>query len=179
MAKLDQFSRKKETFQPQVQQQNKPQSEQVVAPIEEIIEPESLIEEDEEAIEVEAPVLTPPEPEVPADDDDDESEEDEEPEEPEESLDESTQESSPAPVPEEANGWHLIGDMIITHPPRNGMPVKLAESTDDEGTLGYWKRTRAFANSTMRWVEQGKWVDFVTGQDIPFQPKFWKERFGV
>lgn len=75
------------------------------------------------------------------------------------------------------NGWHPIDTKIVLQmPPRNGMPVKLSENPDDEGVLAVWKKTRKFANATHRWSESGKWIDFYSGMDIPFQPKYWKER---
>jgi hypothetical protein len=76
------------------------------------------------------------------------------------------------------NGWHpLHTQIVLLMPPRNGMPVRLSETTDGEGVFGIWKKTRKFANSTHRWEESGKWVDFQSGMDISFVPKYWRERF--
>lgn len=62
---------------------------------------------------------------------------------------------------------------------RNGMPIYISETGEDEGVLSYWKKTRTFSNPIKRWVEQGKWVDFMSGQDIKFHPNFWRERYGI
>lgn len=76
------------------------------------------------------------------------------------------------------NGWHPIDTKIVLEmPPRNGMGVKLAENSNDKGILALWKKTRKFANATHRWQESGKWIDFHSGMDINFIPKYWKERF--
>lgn len=76
------------------------------------------------------------------------------------------------------NGWHPIDtEIVIEMPPRNGMGVRLSEFPEGEGVLAVWKKTRKFANTTHRWQESGKWVDFHSGMDITFQPKYWKERF--
>lgn len=76
------------------------------------------------------------------------------------------------------NGWHSIDTKIVLQmPPRNGMGVKLSETPEGDGVLALWKKTRKFANPTHRWEESGKWVDFHSGMDISFQPKYWKERF--
>lgn len=77
-----------------------------------------------------------------------------------------------------ANGWNLIEeDISIKSPPRNGLPVRLSEKPEGDGILAFWKRLRAFANSTKRWQETGAWFDFHNGQQISFEPKYWKERF--
>lgn len=79
------------------------------------------------------------------------------------------------------NGWHVLPTEIAPHPsllpPRNGMPVRLSETTDGEGILVFWKKTRKYANTTHRWEHSGKWCDFQTGLDINFIPKYWRERF--
>lgn len=67
----------------------------------------------------------------------------------------------------------LIGDL----PPRNGMPVRLSFTPNGEGILGFWKRTRAFSNPTKKWVDHGKWCDFLTGYDMAFTPRYWRERY--
>lgn len=75
------------------------------------------------------------------------------------------------------NGWRTMdSDIVINLPPRNGLPVKVSENTGD-GVVAFWKRIRAFANPTKRWKESGAWYDFHTGQKIPFEPKYWKERY--
>lgn len=80
--------------------------------------------------------------------------------------------------PENLNGWHPIDtEIVMEMPPRNGMPVRLSINNDSEGVLAVWKKTRKFANATHRWQESGKWIDFNTGLDISFAPKYWKERF--
>ena len=79
---------------------------------------------------------------------------------------------------ESLNGWHSIDtDMVMEHPPRNGMPVRLSRISDGDGVLAYWKRSRTFANSTKRWQEVGNWYNFNTSVRIDFEPKYWKERF--
>lgn len=70
------------------------------------------------------------------------------------------------------NGWHPIHTA-----PRNGMPVKLVEKPEGDSVLCVWKKTRAFANPTKRWEITGKWVNFISGLDISFIPKYWQERF--
>ncbi len=76
------------------------------------------------------------------------------------------------------NGWHSIEtDIVLKSPPRNGMAVKVSETPDSEGVVVFWKRLRAFANATKRWQETGAWCNFHTGQKIPFEPKYWKERY--
>lgn len=76
------------------------------------------------------------------------------------------------------NGWESIDTkIVIKMPPRNGMPIRLSENPDEHGVLAMWKKTRKFANTTHRWMESGKWVDFQSGMDISFIPKYWKERF--
>ena len=76
------------------------------------------------------------------------------------------------------NGWHPIDtEIVLQMPPRNGMGVKLSETPDGDGVLAMWKKTRKFANTTHRWAESGKWVDFHSGMDISFTPKYWKDRF--
>jgi hypothetical protein len=76
------------------------------------------------------------------------------------------------------NGWHPLDTEVVTEtPPRNGIPVKVSESTEGDGIVVFWKRLRAFANATKRWQECGAWIDFHTGMKIAFEPKYWKERF--
>jgi len=77
-------------------------------------------------------------------------------------------------------GWHSIDtEIVLKMPPRNGMPVKLSEIPEGDGVVGYWKKTRKFANATHRWQESGKWIDWFTGMDINFTPKYWKERNAI
>lgn len=74
------------------------------------------------------------------------------------------------------NGWQsLDAEVAVQIAPRNGMAVRLSETPDGDGVLGFWRRTRAFNGK--RYAETGKWIDFHTGTDISFQPKYWKERF--
>lgn len=76
------------------------------------------------------------------------------------------------------NGWNIIEpDVVLNSPPRNGIPIRLSEEYNGEGVLAFWKKERAFANSTKRWEEHGVWRDFYTGMVISFKPKYWKERF--
>lgn len=72
-------------------------------------------------------------------------------------------------------GWKIIGEQIQDIPPLNGMPVKISKDGKDEGTVAFWKRTRAFNGK--RWAETGKWLDFMTGVSIAFDPKYWRERY--
>jgi hypothetical protein len=75
-------------------------------------------------------------------------------------------------------GWKSVdAQSVIELPPRNGMPVKLSQDGTDDGVIAFWKRTRAFANATKRWVETGAWYDFQTGARVAFEPRYWKERF--
>ena len=76
-------------------------------------------------------------------------------------------------------GWTLIGDLINTHPPRNGMPVYISETGIDEGVLAFWTKTRAFANTTKRWEEHGKWQSFIAGMPVNMSPKYWRPRFAL
>lgn len=76
------------------------------------------------------------------------------------------------------HGWNSIDtEIILKQPPRNGMPVRLSETPNGEGILAFWKRTRAFNGK--RYAETGKWTCFQTGMNLSFEPKYWKERFGV
>lgn len=59
---------------------------------------------------------------------------------------------------------------------RSGLPVFLSKDGKDFGTLAFWKRTRAFANPTKKWEITGKWMNFMTAQEIDFSPKYWRER---
>lgn len=68
------------------------------------------------------------------------------------------------------NGWYHIDSAS-----KNGMPIRLSEKPEGDGTIAFWKRTRAF--NAKRWQETGKWEDFITGGAIPFGPKFWRPRF--
>lgn len=73
------------------------------------------------------------------------------------------------------NGWKSIDSDIILHElPRNGMPVRLSEFPEGNGTLSFWKRTRSF--QAKRWQDTGKWCDFMTGSTLIFDPKYWKGR---
>ncbi len=85
-------------------------------------------------------------------------------------------EDEPEPEEEEeilaVNGWNPISTA-----PFNGIPVKLSASPDGDGILGFWKRTRAFSNVSKRYESIGKWVDSISGADLNFHPKYWKERF--
>jgi len=75
------------------------------------------------------------------------------------------------------NGWHIVDtEIVIQIPPRNGTPIRVSETVTGEGILAFWRRTRAFANATRRWSDSGKWVDFSTGLDLKFVPKYWKPR---
>ena len=74
------------------------------------------------------------------------------------------------------NGWNTLDtEIVLQQPPRNGMPVFLSSKPDGEGTLAFWKRTRAFNGK--RYDKTGKWVDFQTGMSLVFQPRYWKARF--
>lgn len=79
----------------------------------------------------------------------------------------------------ELNGWHSIEKDCHTanKPPLNGMPVRLSEKTDEEGIIAFWKKTRAFANTTKKWEISGIWCNFNTGLPVRFEPKYWKERY--
>lgn len=57
----------------------------------------------------------------------------------------------------------------------SGMPHYVSDKPKGEGTLAHFRRTRAFANK--RWNEVGKFVDFMTGVDLPFEPKYCRNRF--
>ena len=83
--------------------------------------------------------------------------------------------------PEQLNGWFLLkpDDHPSDLPPRNGMPLRLSLDVDSEGTLAFWKKTRAFANSTKKWETTGSWCNFLTGLPVDFTPKYWKSRYGV
>lgn len=83
--------------------------------------------------------------------------------------------AEPEPAEETApaeNGWYPIEGAL-----RSGLPIRISETPNGEGTLARWKRTRAFANATHRWEATGKWEDFITGQEVSFTPKYWKTRF--
>lgn len=89
-------------------------------------------------------------------------------------------EEKPKPVaepPSEVLSEAVGGWMPIASALRNGLPIRIAENPEGEGTLVFWKRTRAFANPTHRWQEIGKWTDFITGGDVAFIPQYWKPRF--
>lgn len=76
------------------------------------------------------------------------------------------------------HGWKSINtEVVLELPPRNGIPVYLSETPEGDGVLVFWKRVRAFANSTKRWQETGIWVDHNTGAKVSFEPKYWRERF--
>lgn len=76
------------------------------------------------------------------------------------------------------NGWKpMETEVVLNTPPRNGIPIKVAETVQDSGIIVFWKRLRAFANATKRWQETGAWIDFHTGMKISFEPKYWKARF--
>lgn len=69
--------------------------------------------------------------------------------------------------------WQPIGTV-----PRNGIPLQLSETDDQEkGVIAYWRKTRAFANATHRWEETGFWTNTITGQNITFIPLFWKDQY--
>lgn len=57
----------------------------------------------------------------------------------------------------------------------SGMPHYVSDTGTGDGTLAIYKRTRAFANK--RWKEIGKFVDFMTGVDLPFEPKYCRNRY--
>jgi hypothetical protein len=78
---------------------------------------------------------------------------------------------------ESFDGWHEIGELSYTNPPRNGMPVYVCDAAKEKRTLVYWKKTRAFANATRTWELTGKWIDNMSGLAIDFTPKYWKERY--
>lgn len=68
--------------------------------------------------------------------------------------------------------WHLIDTAS-----RNGLPIHLTDDQSKSGVLGFWKKTRTFANATKKWEETGKFYDFITGFQLNFTPKYWRERF--
>lgn len=68
------------------------------------------------------------------------------------------------------NGWQPID---TCH--HRGLPVRVTEIPAGDGTVAHWKRTRVFNGK--RWEETGKWVDNMTGMDLPFPVKYWKDRF--
>ncbi len=57
----------------------------------------------------------------------------------------------------------------------SGMPHYVSDTAIGDGTLAFFKRTRAFANK--RWTEVGKFVDYMTGVDLKFTPKFCRNRY--
>jgi hypothetical protein len=59
--------------------------------------------------------------------------------------------------------------------PMGGLSCFISNKPEGEGTLAFYKRTKAFKGK--RWEEIGKWVDHVTGADIAFKPVYWRERF--
>lgn len=152
MARLDIFNRKKEQVKEEVIAQ--PVSEGVAQIPEEVFVP---IEEDIQS------------PELPIDDADVDEKEVEE----EEVVEDRPAFSEPVSA-EPINGWMPIETASL-----NGMPIKLSLEPNGDGVVGFWKKTRAFANATKRYEPYGKWVDFMTGMDIGFTPKFWKDRYAV
>lgn len=68
------------------------------------------------------------------------------------------------------DGWHNIDTA-----PRGGLTVRVSENTYVEGVDAFFKRTRVFSGK--KWEQVGKFVDHQTGLDLPFQPKYWRERF--
>ena len=79
------------------------------------------------------------------------------------------------------NGWRNLDTDChpAEKPPLNGMPVRLSENTNDDGVVGFWKKTRAFANTTRKWESSGMWCNFNTGLPLTFEPKYWKDRYAV
>lgn len=76
------------------------------------------------------------------------------------------------------DGWKPIDSNLVSDlPPRNGMPIRISEEPKGDGVLAQWKKTRAFANPTKRWIETGIWIDFMSGLKVNFEPKYWRERF--
>jgi hypothetical protein len=60
---------------------------------------------------------------------------------------------------------------------RTGTQVFVSDKPEGEGVLSFWKKTRAFANNMKRWQDYGKFVDALTGYDLPFKPEFFRHRF--
>lgn len=71
---------------------------------------------------------------------------------------------------EPVNGW-----LNIQSASRNGMPIRVSLTSDGEGIVAFWKRTRSF--HAKRWQETGLWCDFITTIPLDFDPIFWKPRF--
>lgn len=68
------------------------------------------------------------------------------------------------------NGWHPIETF-----PKGGLPIYVNNLSAGDGVLALWKRTRAFNGKV--WAETGKWVDYHTGEELSFKPRFWRGRF--
>lgn len=81
----------------------------------------------------------------------------------------------------EKHGWKRISDRN-SHPGHNGQSIWLradepkSESTEG-ATLGFLKKTRSINYPVQKWMESWVWVDHYSGQKIPFDPKWWRERF--
>lgn len=81
---------------------------------------------------------------------------------------------SPSPkasIPEIPHGWQDISSA-----PRNGVPVEVMDEFHTNIANVFWKKTRAFANPTHRWVETGFWCGELSGQKLNFIPVYWKYR---
>lgn len=64
----------------------------------------------------------------------------------------------------------------IDSAPRNGVLIVLSETGKDKGEVGFWKKTRAFANATQKWEETWFFVSNTTNLKLSFKPKFWRAR---
>ena len=63
--------------------------------------------------------------------------------------------------------------MTIDTAPKVGIQMVVSEMGLDEGVRALWKRSRFFEKG--RWQMTGKWIEPITGKDIGFEPKYWRE----
>lgn len=87
-------------------------------------------------------------------------------------------EQVPVPAMEAAppRPWHTMEEA-----PRDGTLVEMKEDPDhpdDVAKPGKWRATRRRDGRSRRWVQDGWWVDPVTGQRLMFEPFCWRHLDG-
>lgn len=80
--------------------------------------------------------------------------------------------SSPEKLVIDMSRWREIDSSA-----RSGLPYFVSNTGIGDGILAFYRRTRAFANASKRWQHTGKFVDFITGADLVFQPLYFRNRF--